>query len=140
MYELILKESSNTLVAIIASQYLAQSKPVDLHSRFELINKAFKLKLERDFATVKSPAAYADSLNISTPYLNESVKATTGHSVSHHIQQRIVLEAKRLLYHSGNSVKEIAAELGYNDYSYFTRLFVRVTGMTPVTFRTKNLE
>jgi AraC-like DNA-binding protein len=84
--------------------------------------------------------AYAGSLNISTPYLNECVKTTTGYSVSWHIQQRVVLEAKRLLYHSDKSIKEIAGELGYDDYSYFTRLFVKVSGLTPVAFRNKNLE
>ena len=83
---------------------------------------------------------YAKCLNISTPYLNECVKRTTGYSVSYHIHQRVILEAKRLLYHSDKSVKEIAGELGYDDYSYFIRLFVKVTGMTPLTFRGKNFD
>jgi AraC-like DNA-binding protein len=68
------------------------------------------------------------------------VKAVTGKSVSTHIQLRVVLEAKRLLYHSGRSVKEIAGELGYDDYSYFTRLFTKVVGMTPIAFRDINRE
>lgn len=140
LYDAILKESCNTLVALVISQYLAQAKPTESHSRFDTITKAFKLALEKNFTTIKSPAAYADSLNISTPYLNECVKNTTGHPVSYHIQQRIVLEAKRLLYHSNKSVKEIAADLGYDDYSYFTRLFVKVVGMTPIAFRSKNRE
>lgn len=84
--------------------------------------------------------AYAKSLNISTPYLNECVKTATGNSVSYHIQQRVILEAKRLLYHSNKSIKEIAGELGYDDYSYFIRLFVKITGMTPLAFRTKNFD
>ena len=67
-------------------------------------------------------------------------KLQPGHPVSYHIHQRIILEAKRLLYHSSKSIKEIAGELGYDDYSYFTRLFVKTTGMTPLAFRTKNLE
>jgi len=71
---------------------------------------------------------YADILNISTPYLNECIKNTTGHSISYRIQQRIILEAKRLIYHSDKSIKEIAAELGYDDYSYFTRSFIKITG------------
>jgi YesN/AraC family two-component response regulator len=140
LYDSILKESCNTLVALVASQYLAESKPTDKNSRFEVVTKAFKSALERDFATVKSPMAYAKNLNISTPYLNECVKTATGQSVSFHIQQRVVLEAKRLLFHSNESVKEIAAKLGYDDYSYFTRLFVKISGMTPLAFRNKNFE
>ncbi len=140
LYRSLLKDSCNTLVALIASQYLAQSKSTDTLSRFEIITKAFKAILERNFTTAKKPAEYAQSLNISTPYLNECVNNATGHSVSYHIQQRIILEAKRLLYHSDRSVKEIAGELGYEDYPYFSRLFAKVTGMTPLTFRNKNLD
>jgi AraC family transcriptional activator of pobA len=140
LFDSILKESCNTLVSLVASQYLAQFKNTDNYSRFEVMTKSFKSLLENDFMTVKSPAVYAEHLNISTPYLNECVKTATGQSVSHHIQQRVILEAKRLLYHSSKSIKEIAGELGYDDYSYFTRLFVKITGMTPLTFRTKNFD
>jgi len=66
------------------------------------------------------------------------VKSVTGQPVSWHIQQRVILEAKRLLYHSGRSLKEIAATLGYDDYPYFSRLFTKVAGMSPLTFRHKN--
>ena len=140
LFDSILKESCNTLVALVASQYLTQSKSTDNSSRFEVVTKAFRVSLENDFTTIKSPMVYAKCLNISTPYLNECVKRTTGYSVSYHIHQRVILEAKRLLYHSDKSVKEIAGELGYDDYSYFIRLFVKVTGMTPLTFRGKNFD
>ncbi|MBB6273225.1 YesN/AraC family two-component response regulator [Pedobacter cryoconitis] len=140
LFNSILKESCNTLVTLVISQYLAQSKNPDNHSRFEFITKSFKSLLERDFAKIKSPAAYAEYLHVSTPYLNECVKTATGNPVSFHIQQRVILEAKRLLCYSDKSIKEIAAELGYDDYSYFTRLFVKVTGMAPLNFRAKNLD
>ncbi|WP_228098775.1 AraC family transcriptional regulator [Pedobacter sp. MC2016-24] len=139
IYDSILKSSCNTLVALVLSQYLAQSKLPDGYSRFELNNKAFKSLLEQNFKSVKSPAEYAGSLNLSASYLNECVHETTGHSVSFHIRERVFLEAKRLLFHSSKSVKEIAAELGYDDFSYFTRLFTKVAGMTPIAFRNKNL-
>ncbi len=140
LYHSLLKGSCNTLVGLVASQYLEQSKPMDKLSRFEVVYKAFKSELEHNFTSVKRPTEYAQKLNITTPYLNECVKNTTGYSVSTHIQQRIVLEAKRLLYHSDKSVKEIASELGYDDYPYFSRLFTKVTGMTALAFRNKNLD
>lgn len=140
LYRSLLSGSCNTIIGLAISQYLAQSKPVDKLSRLEIVTKAFKELLERNFVTAKSPTEYAQQLNISSSYLNECVKNTTGHSVSHHIQQRIILEAKRLLYHSDKSVKEIAIELGYDDYPYFSRLFSKVTGMTALAFRNKNLE
>jgi AraC family transcriptional activator of pobA len=140
LYISLLQDSCNALVALVASQFLARPKLADKSSRSEVNTKAFRSALERDFAIIKSPAEYAKNLNISTPYLNECVKNTTGYSVSYHIQQRSILEAKRLLYHSDQSVKEIASELGYDDSSYFTRLFAKITGMSPLAFRNKNLD
>jgi AraC family transcriptional regulator, transcriptional activator of pobA len=140
LYKALLKDSCNTLAALMISQFLKQTKSTDKFTRAEIITKDFKQALERNFTAIKSPAEYAGQLNISTPYLNECVRNTTGHSVSHHIQQRVILEAERLLYHSDKSVKEIAAELGYEDHSYFTRLFTKIAGMPPQVFRNKNLE
>ena len=136
----VLKDSCNALVALVLSQYLEQSKPAYKFSRFEVVAKAFREILERNYAVDKRPAAYAGKLNVSIPYLNECVKNTTGYSVSHHIQQRVILEAKRLLFYSDKAVKEIAAELGYDDYPYFSRLFTKITGMTAIIFRNKNRD
>ncbi|MGE8291716.1 MAG: helix-turn-helix domain-containing protein [Sphingobacterium sp.] len=134
----LLRDCTNTLIALQLSLYLKYSKTVESQSRFERINKAFFLLLEQNFQTLKRPAEYAAQLNISVSYLNESVKNVTGFSVSHHIQQRVILEAKRLLYHSEKSVKEIAFELGYEDYPYFSRMFSKICGMSAKVFRSKN--
>lgn len=140
LYFQILKESCNTLIALVVSQYLAAAKPIQKYSRFEVVTKHFKSLLERNFIVAKSPVDYARKLNISVPYLNECVKTATGHPVTYHIQQRIVLEARRLLHHSDKSVKEIASDLGYEDHSYFVRLFTKVVGTTPAASKGKNFE
>lgn len=140
LHQNLLKDSCNALVGLILSEYLGLAKPVGKLTRFETISKKFKVELNRQFTTMKQPGDYAKALNISTPYLNECLKNTTGHPVSYHIQHRIILEAKRLLYHSNKSVKEIAAELGYDDYPYFSRLFLKVAGMSASKFRSKNLD
>ncbi|WP_192347784.1 helix-turn-helix transcriptional regulator [Algoriphagus sp. Y33] len=140
IYHALLKDTCNALVALILSHYLENVKPAEKFSRFETVTKAFKTSLEHNFTYLKRPSEYAKLLNISSPYLNECVKNATGNTVSHLIQHRVILEAKRLLYHSNKSVKEIAAELGYDDYPYFSRLFTKVVGMTAITFRNKNLD
>jgi AraC family transcriptional activator of pobA len=137
LYHSLLKESCNTLVALITSTFLNQHKSSSKLSRAELISKSFKQLLEKNYRTIKRPSEYAKQLNISTHYLNESIKSTTGLSVSQHIQARIILEAKRLLHHTHKSVKEIAFELGYEDYPYFSRVFTKATGMSALTFRNK---
>lgn len=134
----ILRNSCNALVGLFISHYLKAAKPIEKHSRFEMIESAFSTLLEHHFITLKRPSNYAEKLNISVSYLNECVKEITGFSASHQIQQRIILEAKRLLYHSGKSVKEIANELGYEDRAYFSRLFTKATGVTAMQFRHKN--
>lgn len=138
LYSSLLKDSCNSLVALVISQYLKQTQSTDKISRFENVTKAFREIVESNYMVLKRPAEYSKKLNISTPYLNECVKNATGLSVSYHIQERVILEAKRLLYHSDKSVKEIAAILGYDDYAYFSRLFTKVNGMTALAFRNKN--
>ncbi|MDA6069919.1 helix-turn-helix transcriptional regulator [Flavobacterium sp. AC] len=140
LYHSIIKDSCNSLVALVISQYLKNVPSTDKISRFDVVTKTFRELLEKNYTTLKRPADYSPKLNISTPYLNECIKNATGFSVSHHIQERVILEAKRLLYHSDKSVKEIASVLGYDDYAYFSRLFTKVTGMSALTFRNKNLD
>jgi AraC-like DNA-binding protein/mannose-6-phosphate isomerase-like protein (cupin superfamily) len=138
LYHSLLKDSCNTLVAFLISQFLNQNKSENNLSRFEIVAKPFKQLLENNYRTFKRPSEYAEKLNISTSYLNECIKNTTGYSVSQNIQDRIILEAKRLLYHTDKSVKEIAFELGYADYPYFARLFSKAAGMSALSFRNKN--
>lgn len=138
LYRSTLIESINSLAALTSSLYQAQSSLTENRTRFNIVARAFRKELDLRYKTVKRPALYADFLNISVSYLNECVKTATGQSLSNNIQQRVMLEAKRLLYHSDKSVKEIAIELGYDDYSYFIRLFVKVTGSKPLYFRNKN--
>jgi len=140
LYHSLLKDSCNAMIAFVVSLYLTQSKSSDKLLRFEVLTKTFKRILEKNYTIVKNPTGYAQQLNITTAYLNECVKNTTGFSVSYHIQQRVILEAKRLLYHSDKSVKEIASFLGYDDHTYFSRLFAKVTGTTAQAFRNKNHE
>lgn len=140
LYHAAIKDSCNALVALAISQFLGHTTSMQKLSRFETVAKSFRNLLERNYTTDKRPAVYAKKLNISIPYLNECVRHATGFSVSHHIQQRVILEAKRLLSHSDQAIKEIAAELGYDDYPYFSRLFTKVVGKTPVAFRNKNLD
>lgn len=140
LYQTLLENQCNTLVGLVISLYLDRQISTGKLSRSELITKAFREALAIHFTSLKRPADYAEKLHLSTSYLNECVRNTTGQPVTYHIQQRIILEAKRLLYHSALSLKEIAGTLGYDDYAYFSRLFAKVTDMSPLSFRRKNLD
>ncbi|MBK5284203.1 MAG: helix-turn-helix domain-containing protein [Bacteroidia bacterium] len=91
--------------------------------------------VENNFRQKKSVSEYSEMLNISAGHLNDTVQHETGKTASEIIYERIILEAKRLLYHSAKSVKEIAYELLYDDPSHFNRFFKTHTGRTPEQFR-----
>ncbi|WP_304252380.1 AraC family transcriptional regulator [Parabacteroides gordonii] len=104
------------------------------------ITLAFKELLSKEHPINKSPSYYASQLHISPVYLNEVIKNITGESSSKYIQNELVLRAKRMLIHTTLNIREIAFDLGFDDYAYFTRLFTKVTGMNPTSYRKKYLE
>jgi AraC-like DNA-binding protein len=106
-------------------------------TRAQQITRAFRQLLAAEYKTLKSPSDYAAAMHLSPSYLNEAVKEATGFNVGYWIQKQIALEAKRLLYYGKCSVKEIAHELGYEDHTYFSRLFKKMVGKTPGEFRSR---
>jgi AraC family transcriptional activator of pobA len=100
------------------------------------LSRMFKQLLVDNYVAIKSPSVYAGMLNVSESYLNEVLKKVTGFSVSYWILNEVVLEAKRLLFYSECNVKEVAHALGYDDHAYFSRLFKKAEGVTPLAFRT----
>ena len=104
-------------------------------SRSSIIKDDFCQLLKLHYKTWKQPAQYAPELAISVAHLNDTIKALTGISVSLHIQQASILEAKRQLYYTNKSVKEIGYELGYEEPVYFGKLFKKTTKLSPLAFR-----
>jgi len=100
------------------------------------LTSTFQSKINAHFGTLHEVGDYAALLNISAGHLSETVKAQSGKPAIKHIHERLILEAKRLLFHSENSLKEIAFALGFSDTSYFSRFFKRETGATPMQYRT----
>lgn len=95
----------------------------------------FKSLLETHFKTQNQVSFYADKLHITPNYLNIRTKKVLGISASHVIQQRIILEAERLLITTDLSSKEIAFELGFHDTGYFNHYFKKWRNKTPGQFR-----
>lgn len=129
-----------SFLGMAASTYNSFETTSNSRNRQAEIAKQFKNLLVFNIHNTKSPSAYASKLNVSTGYLNEVIKEVTGSTVSYWIQQEIFIEAKRLLYYTDMDVKEIAYQLGYNDYSYFTRSFRKSIGLSPSEFRSLNLK
>lgn len=97
--------------------------------------KSFQAKVNDSFRELHEVSDYASILNISAGHLSEMVKDQSGKPAIKHIHDRLVMEARRSLFHTSNSLKEIAFELGFSDASYFSRFFKRECGITPAEYR-----
>jgi AraC-like DNA-binding protein len=133
----IISSLANIFIGIIAELYTKNGNLEHSKSRSALIAYQFKKMLLENFKAIKSPSEYAKRLNYSLSHLNECVKTVTGFPVSYWVHQQVILEAKRLLYYTDLDVKEIAFGLGYEDHTYFSRLFSKIVGMSAIAFRLK---
>ena len=135
------RQITNTLlqsfIGIVADGYNQQLNLALPNVRSRQITHDFKILLAESFRTLKNPCAYAQRLNITQNYLNESIKKHTGFSVSHWIKNEIFMEAKRLLIYTTLAVKEIAHTIGYDDPTYFSKIFKIHEGVSPKAFRDK---
>jgi AraC-like DNA-binding protein len=95
----------------------------------------FSRHLEIHFREKHNVADYADLLHIAPKTLTHKFKNLNLDSPNQFIINRILLEAKRLLFYTDKPVKEIAYNLGYEDPAYFNRLFTNKIGSTPTNFK-----
>ena len=79
----------------------------------------------------------ANRLNISSRYLTDLLKIETGKTAIELIHVALIGEAKDRLRKKDKSISEIAYDLGFENMSYFSRLFKKETGMLPTAFKNK---
>jgi AraC family transcriptional activator of pobA len=104
------------------------------HSQIITFNTFLKI-LENNFMRPEGADFYAEKLTMSSRNLNLISQSVFGKSITEIIETRKLIEARNLLLNSGKSVSEIGYELGYNEKSYFTRVFRKKTGVTPTEYR-----
>ena len=143
------EQQANTVISHLTEAFIAvvaeavqevNSLQTSLSPRQIEIVLSFRKLLTEHLSKNRQPSYYASLLNISTVYLNEVVKKVTGMNTALYIKGEVVLQAKRLLCNTTLSVKQIADRLGFDDVSYFSRLFSNAAGVSPVAFRQKSLD
>lgn len=112
----------------------------DAETRHSSLLREFDALVEAEHGRKTSLSTLAAHLAVTSGHLNAVVRHATGATAGAFVRERIVLEAKRLLLHSDLSVAEIAAQLGFDDPSYFGRFFRRYTGESPGGFRASSRE
>ncbi|HWH63932.1 MAG TPA: helix-turn-helix domain-containing protein [Ginsengibacter sp.] len=102
--------------------------------------REFKIAVERNYKTKHTVQDYAIYLNSQARTLNTASRKYSNKSALEIIQDRIILEAKRRLYHDSKSIKELGYELGFDDPAYFTRFFKKNVGTAPQHFKINRVE
>ncbi len=95
----------------------------------------FRVKLDKDLSYKLKVTDFCDAFHVSPKRLNAALKLYTGQSAKELIDERLVLESKRLLSYSALSIKEIAYSIGFEDPTNFTQYFKKHAEMLPQDFR-----
>jgi len=98
----------------------------------------FKDLLEKNYKTQKKVNYYAKEMIISEKRLNQATSKLFGKTPKEIIDDRILLEAKRILAYTKESVKEICYHLGFEEPTNFIKYFKKHSTITPTEFREKN--
>lgn len=107
----------------------------DRRGRQDLQSEAFCTLLEENFRKSMPISEYADRLGLSAPHLTRVCRTALGSPPNALIQQRRILEAKRLLEYTALSIAVISERAGFNDPAFFSRSFRSQTGVTPKAYR-----
>lgn len=139
-------QDSNTYAAAVVKAYLQlilalcskikskdNSIEAEKNAHHPLIN--FKELLENNFHKERQPSFYAAKMGISPNNFSKICKQYFLKTPSTLIHERVILESKKLIHLTYKSMKEIAAELNFDDENYFSRYFKKHTGITPTAFR-----
>src|SRR5690554_728061 len=107
----------------------------DVDTSGDNLIRSFKKAVNKDYKKEHSTTYYANELHISPDHLNRTVKARIGKTAKDYIQARIITEAKRLLFFTNHTNKEIAYELGFNEPANFSAFFKKHTDLSPSHFK-----
>lgn len=131
----LIRSYCQVLLLLISRAYQTLVQPTTLVQTTDKIVLQFAQLIEKHFTEHLSISQYAALLYLSPNYLSEVCKRETNKSAHQLLQDRILLEAKRLLCYSNLSIKEIAYQLNFDDASYFSRFFKKNTQISPAEYR-----
>ncbi len=134
-YDLLISYLKIFLITVTRLKVEEEGEEVVVDGKQPYILQNLKDAIEEHFRTKHSASDYADLLNITPKALGKIAKTHFNKTLTDLISERIVIEAKRELYLTNKPVKEIAAELGYDDEHYFSRFFKTNTDISPQLYR-----
>jgi AraC family transcriptional activator of pobA len=130
---------STILVEILRLAHAATEAPRMVGPRAALVAR-FREQLEAGYRGGASIEAYAGALGVTPKQLRAACIAVAGAPPIRLIQDRLLLEAKRLMLYSNMTIAEAAFYLGFDDPAYFTRVFTKGCGVSPRQFRQASIS
>jgi AraC-like DNA-binding protein len=103
--------------------------------KHDKIVRAAESYVARNYAKKISLEEVAAHVYVSPSYLSRLIKARTGNTFRRIVNMSRITEAVRLLEHTEKSLSEVAFAIGFEDHSYFTKVFKRHVGMNPSDYR-----
>lgn len=136
-YELLISYLKIFLITAsrLKTEQQAEAKKVTKKEEEPFILQNLKNAIEIHYKTKHSASDYADLLAITPKALTRLTKTHFNKTLSNLIAERIIIEAKRELYLTNKTVKEIAYDLGYNDEYYFSQFFKKNADVSPQFYR-----
>jgi len=131
MLQMLLKR----LLILCTRIYKSQEK-IEQHPKVEVdLVREFNFLVEQHFKQKHTVSEYAELLNKSPKTLSNLFGKFHDKSPRRLIQERIMLEARRLLRYTDKPISEIGYEIGFNDIQSFSRFFKKNEGQAPSDFR-----
>lgn len=129
----LLKALLGKLLQINAENPPNKSMPQSVYEKFVQL-------LVKDCPRLHKVNEFAELLNITPQNLNTICRKQTGKSASEIITNQLLLEAKRYILHTDNTINEIAEILSFTDASNFVKFFKKHENITPIQFRDKHFQ
>lgn len=122
---------------LIECNAICQMNPIELESASngDHLIRRFKTEVDSNYKKQHSTKFYAKKLAITPDHLNRTIKSKIRKTAKEYVQGRIITEAKRLLYFTDLSNKEIGYKLGFSEPANFSAFFKKLTSLSPSNFR-----
>jgi AraC-like DNA-binding protein len=130
----VLRPALDLLLALCKRLYPAPSQELQ-KAKGKVLVKRFMQAVEEHYLHYKSVKDFAEALSVTPNHLNETVKQYTGRTASDLIKDKVMLEIKRSLLYTDQTVSEIAYQFGFTDQSYFSKYFRGREGVSPLAYR-----
>jgi len=137
-------QTNETVIRSYLQLWLAKASAIKINAlenqevkEIDMLMEKFRQLIDEHFLSLHKPSNYAGLLNITPNSLTKRCTKYFNKTPSQLINERLILEAKKQLHLTRQSIKEIAYKLKFQDEYYFSRVFKKFTKVSPQAFRDK---